>query len=487
MSSRDIVTEKRRLRIALARKRFWEFCKLLDPDFYFSEMEHLRVIADTLQAYHEDRIVKYNGEWAIIPSGTNADGFEICRKLMINMPPRSGKSRTVELFVSWLLGHSRRMKFVTASYNDKVASEFSRYTRDIIAMTKKEPREIVYSDIFPLTRLKKNDAGVERWAVDGSFFSYATTGIGGTITGKGANYLIIDDPIKDAKTAYSETAMDSIWQWITGTLFSRVEVGGKWILNQTRWPNGDPSERFLDSQPQDWYHLSIPAMNEDGTTFCEYVLPLNEYHDKRKNMDELIFEANYNQKILQKKGQVYKQFNTYTELPKDDEGAVLTEGTWMRVDVADQGTDFLCAIVFDIWDDYLYVKDVLYTDQAAEITEILVADLVRNHNVVFAKFESQSGGAAFARNVEGMCVAADYRSCLFETFHQSENKMSRILTNASNVQRYILMPTGWGDRWPKFRDDVFRMQRKGRNQRDDAPDTLTGCFEMSQEGVGVYI
>ena len=122
-------------RLELARKDFWEFCKLLAPDFYMEGRDYLKEFCYALQEFYE----------------TDE------RVLIINMPPRHGKSRTAGLFAQWIFGRNPAEKIITGSYNEQLSTTFSRGVRNAINERKTSKEKIVYSDIFPRTYLKKGN------------------------------------------------------------------------------------------------------------------------------------------------------------------------------------------------------------------------------------------------------------------------------------------------------------------------------------------
>ena len=126
-------------RIALARKDFWEFCKLREPSFYKDNRWHLKMLCRTLQDLYEGKLLK-NGR--------------VVKKLMLNLPPRHGKSRTLINFCAWLFGKNNEERIIAVSYNEITASDLGKFTRDGIAEEKFDPSRIVYSDIFPGTKIK---------------------------------------------------------------------------------------------------------------------------------------------------------------------------------------------------------------------------------------------------------------------------------------------------------------------------------------------
>jgi hypothetical protein len=159
----------------LSRRFFWKFCKTISPDYYTDDKPYLKKICDTLQNLYEGKLLKNNGT--------------PYRNLNIEIPPRHGKSRTLTNFSAWILGKDNTNKIITASYNDDLAQDFSRFTRDIISEDKVNPDDLVYSDIFS-AKIKHGDAAAHKWALDGQFFNYKGTGIQGSLTGKGGTCLM---------------------------------------------------------------------------------------------------------------------------------------------------------------------------------------------------------------------------------------------------------------------------------------------------------
>jgi predicted phage terminase large subunit-like protein len=488
----------REKRIRAARVDFWEYCKLESPDFYKQDRWHLVIYSYILQALYERKLTKqyfyeicekWAPEWFLFQF--NWDRLEddyVYLKLMINMPPRMGKSRTLVNFCKWVLGQSITNKIMTCSYNDDMAQEFSRYTRDGIDQEKLYPHEVVFNDVFPGTKVKKGDSSFKKWALEGNFFNYIGAGVGGSITGKGGDIAIVDDPIKDAAEAFNENRLDKIWQWYSGTFKSRLEEKdgkvGIEIVNHTRWADGDVCGRILanEVEAREWFELKLEAYypNEDQM-LCPQLLSRKRYESLRRNVDPVIFAANYHQVSVNAEGRLYKTLKTYSDLPKDDKGNSIIEGVINYTDTADEGDDYLASICAAMYNGQLYVTDVLYTKDGMEKTEPATAQMLVDNNVTLAKIESNNGGRGFSRNV-GRIIWEDHktRKTTIRWFHQSKNKKARILTNSTYVQNNIYFPANWHDRWPEFYKAITSYQREGKNANDDGPDALTGLAEMME-------
>jgi predicted phage terminase large subunit-like protein len=484
-----LLTLKREERIRLSRKSFWEFCKTKAPDFYTEDPDrkYLKDYCNLLQALYEKRIIRYNTEedWKIVESLDGLSKHLTCRKLIINMWPQSGKSRTLVLFCQWVFGQNRSERIITCSYNDDLASDFSRYTRDGIAEEKERPHEIVYSDIFSKIKLKDGNASFEKWALEGEFFSYKGAGVGGSITGKGGTIRIVDDPIKDAETAYNETALDKIWRWFTGTFLSRGAGLPIDIINMTRWSELDPCGRIIKGlRARDWYIWKLNPIDKNGNMTCESLLPRERLEELEDTMDPAIYRANYFQEPVSVKGRLYQEFKEYKDIPRDHNGTSLIEETISYTDTADEGTDWLCSFIADLYQGEGYIKDVYFTQEPMEITEPEEADILVRNEVDTALIESNNGGRGFARNVERQIWERHQtRRVNVLWFHQSANKQARILTNANFIMKHIYFPEGWRERWPKLYQALASYQKEGKNKFDDAPDALTGLAEMIADGI----
>lgn len=452
----DKATIKHYAKMELARREFWQYCKFTSPDFYTEERLFLHDMASQLQYFIEEAEEKI---------------------LVINLPPRHGKSRTATKFVQWLFGkYGTDIKVMTGSYNETLSGTFAKQVRDCIA-EKPTLGVTVYNDIFPKTKIKYGEAAASKWALEGSQqANYLATSPGGTATGFGCNIMIIDDVIKSAEEAYNENTLKSLQSWFTDTMLSRTENGFKLIIIMTRWSNEDLAG-FILSNYDNVLHINYKAVQADGSMLCPEILSKEEFLLKTKNMNPDIVAANYQQEPIDVKGRLYTSFKTYTEIPKDDSGKPLFEYILNYTDTADEGSDYLCSICYGMYGGTYYVLDILYTQEAMEYTEPKTAEMLMRNNVGCAIIESNNGGRGFARNVERECRERGNNHTVFYWFHQSANKIARILSNSTSVMQNVLLPVNWEDRFPEFARDMRRYQREGKNAHDDAPDALTGVYE----------
>nr|DAW58364.1 MAG TPA: Terminase [Caudoviricetes sp.] len=442
----------------LARRDFWYYCKLLGKkDFYNDKKEYLKDLCNQLQSF--------------IDSSKKI--------LVINMPPRFGKSYTATLFVQWLLGRNNKLKIMTGSYNETLSSTFAKQVRDMIA-TEQTQGVTVYRDIFPDTKIKYGEASMNKWALEGSqVANYLATSPTGTATGFGADLIVIDDLIKNSEEAYNSNVLEKHIDWFTNTMLSRTEKGFKLIIIMTRWASNDLAG-FILSNYDDVVHINYKAINDDGTPLDEGTLSLEDFEFKTKNMAKEIVYANYQQEPIDIKGRLYNEFKTYADLPKEKIVKISA-----YCDTADTGDDFLCNIIYADCKDSAYILDIIYTKEAMEITEPLVAEAYKKFNVNVADIESNNGGRAFARNIERITRDKGNYKTVVKWFHQSGNKIARILSNSAWVNNNIYMPIDWKNKWTEFAKDIISYQKEGKNKHDDGPDALTGVAEKCNKISGL--
>ena len=440
----------------LSRRDFWQYCKFTSPDFYTEDRPFLKDLAQKLQWFIED------AEEQI---------------MVVNIPPRHGKSRTATKFVQWLFGKfGKFIKVMTGSYNETLSGTFAKQVRDTIS-EKPTLGVTVYNDIFPDTRIKYGEAAAQKWALEGSQqANYLATSPSGTATGFGCNIMIIDDVIKTAEEAYNANRLQQLISWFTDTMLSRTENNFKIIIIMTRWSSNDLAGFVLDNY-ENVVHVSYKAVQDDGTMLCEDILSEKDFKLKTKNMNKDIVAANYQQEPIDIKGRLYSSFKTYTEIPKDDKGNALFKYILNYTDTADEGSDFLSSICYGMYEGAYYILDVYYTKDSMEITEPETAKMLTRNNVGCAIIESNNGGRGFARNVERECKSLGNRHTNIKWFHQSKNKVARILSNSTSVMNNVYFPVNWEDRWPEFARDIKKYQKEGKNEHDDGPDSLTGVYE----------
>lgn len=458
-------------KIELARREFFFYCQLKAPDFYKDDRTYLLELCNEFQDFLEsdDQV------------------------MIVNEPPRHGKSRTAGNLVEWVLGKNKTQKIMTGSYNETLSTMFSKNVRNSIMEEKADQYKPVFSDVFPGVVIKRGDAAMNLWSLEGGYNNYLATSPTGTATGFGCDLMIIDDLIKSAEEAYNENVKEKHWTWFTDTMLSRLEEGGKIIIIMTRWASDDLAGKALEYFTEiGWKvrHISMKALvdPEKKRMLCPEILSYKSYMDKTRAMGEDIASANYQQEPIDIKGRLYSSFKTYEDVPKDSKGNPLFTVIKAYCDTADEGDDYLCNIIYGVYRKEAYALDIYYTKDPMEITESETARRLYENGVTWADIESNNGGRAFARNVQRILKEKfGWIKTHIHWFHQSKNKIARILSNSTWVMEHLYYPVNWRDKWPEYYKAMTKYQREGENKHDDAPDATTGVAEnCDKQGMTVF-
>ena len=295
-------------------------------------------------------------------------------RLVINMPPRSLKSEIVSIALpAFLLGRDPTRRIIAVSYNQDLAADFSRKTRQVM-------QSDWYCRLFPSTRIVGRGAETAFYTTRGG--SRLATSVEGTLTGRGADLILIDDPQK-ASDAFSQTRRDSLYQWATETLFTRLDDKrvGAIVLVQQRLHEEDLSGKLLKTGG--WLHLSLPATAVADEDICLGRSPLRFHHRRvgdllnpvrepppvldqlRRDMGLAMYQAQYQQDPLPPDGDLIKidWFNRYEALPA-------YERLIMSIDTASkpgQHNDYSVIAFWYVDDgryylDYVWRQKVVYPD-----------------------------------------------------------------------------------------------------------------------------
>jgi predicted phage terminase large subunit-like protein len=231
-------------------------------------------------------------------------------RLIITMPPRHGKSELASKhFPAWYLGRNPQQRVITCSHTSALAYRFSRQARNIIADSR-----------WPFSsKLAADLASVQSWDLqDGG--GYIAAGVNGSITGQGADLLIIDDPVKSAEEADSQTIRDKTWEWYQDTAYPRLQETGAVVVIGTRWHDDDMIGRLLDHQAHggdQWELLHLPAINDAGEALWPERYSVDRLNRTKANMSSRMWESQFQGNPVPAEGGMFKRhwWKRYTELP----------------------------------------------------------------------------------------------------------------------------------------------------------------------------
>lgn len=206
-------------------------------------------------------------------------------RLVITMPPRHGKSELASVhFPAWFLGRNPDQRIIAASYAATLAYRFSRRARNLLN-----------HPLWPFAVRAAGDlANVQSWDVEGHRGGYYAAGVGGGIAGHGADLLLIDDPVRSAEEADSETYRERTWEWFNQDAVTRLEPGGRIVLIGTRWHEDDLIGRALASG-EVWERIDLPALDEDGCALWPDRFSAEMFDRIKTQIGARAFEALYQQ------------------------------------------------------------------------------------------------------------------------------------------------------------------------------------------------
>lgn len=466
----------RDINIELSRRSFWEYCKTREPEFYKDSRPHLKKLCTTLDDFLCGRLLKEDGE--------------AFTKLMIRLPPQHGKSRTLVNFTQWALGKNNNERIITASYGDGPATDFSRYTRDGINEIANTPEQIVFSDVFPHTKIKQGNSSVQKWALEGQHFNYLGVGYGGGVTGKGATLRIIDDLVKDIEVAINDTALDKIWRWLSGTFSSRnASEGGevKEIFCATLWSDNDPQAILEKTEGDDWFILAMPIYDEDNDKMlCDDMMNFKSFQKLKKRMlidntSKLVFYANYMCVAYpDDENSIYTDdsLQKYTELPKDANGNL--DG-WMlaAIDPADEGKDYYSAPFGLVSGNDVYIVDAIFNQNNIDLNLVELEEAHKVHKFAGIYVETNNVGAKHARDIKRKILGSAYGAW------SSTNKMGRIINQAQTVKSHFYFPENPSPTLRRFMKSLIRLKKTSKKD-DDAADAISMMANYLNTRYGLF-
>ena len=228
-------------------------------------------------------------------------------RLMISCPPRHGKSQLVSHWTPvWYLDNLPHKRVILASYGEALASDFGR-----------EVRNEFERNPCCRARLRQDSQSAGRWNTPQGG-GMVVAGVGGPISGRGGDVMIIDDPTKNWQDAHSQQVKGMVWDWYHSTFYTRAEPGATIIVAMTRWTEDDLCGRLLAENTDRWEVISLPALAEagdilgraEGEALCPQRFPVKDLENTRRAVGGPVWEALYQQRPSAfSQGRVYENFS----------------------------------------------------------------------------------------------------------------------------------------------------------------------------------
>lgn len=357
-----------------------------------------KIIAKELQQFYED-----------VKAGKQP-------RLLIQAPPRSGKSELFSRrFPAWVFGQDPNLQIIATSYSTDLSSKMNRDVQRIIDSEE-------YASVFPETSLNsvniatvsgKSLRNSEIFEIVGHAGAYRSAGVGAGITGMGADIGIIDDPVKDAKEANSQTIRDSVWDWYTTTFYTRLSPKSGILLGMTRWHEDDLAGRLLKEMENDgdqWRVVSFPAIAEhdeefrvEGEALHPERYPIERLDKIKKAVGSQAWNALYQQRPSSKGGDIIKGkwFKRYQQLPLMRR-VIIAGDTAQKIK---QHNDYSVFIVAGLAvDGGVYLIDLIRGKWEAPELEQKLKDIWHkykiSHKVQAVYIEDKSSGTGLIQNIQ---------------------------------------------------------------------------------------
>ena len=279
---------------------------------------------------------------------------------MIHVPPRHAKSEIAsKLGAGYAIGKNPDWGIIAVSHTQELANEFSRSVRNSIRDDRYPFRGLELGPVESVG-LAKDQATIERWSIQGHRGRYLSAGVGGTITGFGADLMIIDDPIKSRTDADNENVRAKQWEWWRGTSRTRLQPGGRVLLIMTRWHEDDLAGRLQRHRPGRWRVLNLPAINDLGEALWPEHIPIEELLEIRADVGDREFESQYQQQPTKNQGGILdpSYFFDFDVVPPDATSYVMFADTAWETEDGHDYSVFLTAAINPVYPTHLYIVDV---------------------------------------------------------------------------------------------------------------------------------
>lgn len=434
------------------------------------------------------------------------------KKLIVQQPPQHGKSEgSSRLLPAFMLGLNPDLKICIGSYSASVAKSFNSDVQKII-----DTRE--YRELFPDTFLsgmsgaafnniaKRNSDLLEIVGHRGYLY---VVGRGGSLTSKSVDVMIMDDLYKDYAEGNSPVIREAAWKWYTTVVRTRLHNDSQELIVFTRWNEDDIIGRIeksgetiievhswsdIQNIPKGaWVRINFEAIKTGEPTEIDERREGEPLWEEKHSLDSLIanrrldpvqFNCLYQGNPSSVEGRLFHPFKTY--IAKEEYGSYIRSGCY--IDVADEGSDMLCAFCYDVYKSdnvtyneqkrkfepiiYALITDIIATDAPTEITAVTVPDMINRNGTQKVWVESNNGGSQYGKTISKKIKATT------TLFYQGANKESRVITASAAVNAQIIFPFGWETRFKFVHDHLEGFLRNFRaNEHDDIEDALTGVYE----------
>ena len=412
--------------------------------------------------------------------------------LGISLPPRVGKSTLCIFFMTWIMGRSPDSANVMSGHSDKLTDGFYRELLSILT----DPTQYAWAEIFPTVPIVDNSAKNETIDLNKKkrFPTMTCRSISGTLTGAveigNDGILYCDDLIEDLEESLNPLRLQAKYDAYLNQLKDRKKLGAVELMVGTRWNTADPLGRIQEQysgNPRYRFRV-IPALDENGESNFNYQYGLGfdtaYYLDMKESIDDATWCAKYMGSPYIREGLLFPEDELLTY------NGILPDGDPEKVavcDVAWGGGDSLSMPILYKFGADVYVHDVVFNRGDKTITYPVVVGRLKHHHPHKARFEANNGGHEYADNVDKELRKDGVHINVFSRkAPNNQSKLARIIQFAPDIKRFYFLADRYRSKeYREFMREVTTFVQTGKNQHDDACDSLAMAADEVYHGNGI--
>ena len=413
--------------------------------------------------------------------------------LGISLPPRVGKSTLCVFFMTWHMGRHPDTANVASGHSDKLTDSFFRELLSIMT----DADTYHWAEIFPESPVVNTSAKNESIDLvrEKRFPTITCRSVGGTLTGAVEigedGILYCDDLVEDLEESLNPDRLQAKYDAYLNQLKDRKKDGAVELMVGTRWNVLDPLGRIHDMYADDpaYRFIVIPALNEQDESNFDYNYGVGfstaYYHDMRANIDRATWWAKYMGSPYVREGLLFpaEELQYYNGVLPDGEPDRIVAAC----DVAWGGGDYLSMPVCYCYGDAWYIHDVVFSNLDKTVTQPLVEGRLAQHLPHSAVFEANNGGHEYCSTIDNRLREKNVRLNLTSRPAPTKtSKIARIVKVAPEIRKmFFIQPKYASQEYRAFLNQVCTFVITGKNEHDDAPDSLAMLVDAISSNFGV--
>lgn len=409
--------------------------------------------------------------------------------LTLSTPPGAGKSSLLKFFTAYMAGKFPRSSNMYITYSDGMVKMMYESVKNILTDTTEYKHNNIFSHMTqPYVSAEYNTISYKR---AGDFPTLGFVSLGGSITGRTrANKIMVtDDLVRNAEMARSPERLQKLWDDYRDTITTRqIGENVKQIMLGTIWSLHDPISRMRLEHENDprYKFIAIPVEDELGhSNFlydCEDRYTDEKILDIKNSLDTVTYSCLYLQKPMEREGLLFdkESLNYYNGVLPEGE----TDRKVFACDVAYGGGDSLAMPIAYVYDNMVYIVDVVFNKGDKKVTQPIVAGRINHHMPHSGRFEANNGGDAYAANISDMIEVPV--NITWKKAPTTQSKVSRIIQYAPDIKNfYFLDKAHRSEEYQRFFDEFVSFVQTGNNVHDDAADSLAQLAAFLQESYAI--